>query len=186
MNAEKRPEQVLGNRIRRARKESSKTLKQVADVVGVSESFLSQIERGVASPSVQTLRLISSAVGRPVTWLLATDAGEGRLVRKADRRRLVDPEHHWVDEFLTPVTATHLQLNCTVVEPGHHEAAYSHDSDEECVVLLKGTLRVWVDSNAFDLEPGDSLLLDPRLPHSFANLGTESAEVLWVMTPPSY
>jgi transcriptional regulator with XRE-family HTH domain len=177
----------LGQRIRDARRAQGLPLRAVSDAAGISQSFLSQVERGVASPSVAALIRIADAVGRPVASLLAGSDPSIRVVRAADRRRLVHPRKQWVDEFLTPPAARRLQINLTIIEPGFSaEQAHKHDSDEECVIVLEGQATIGVADEEFELGEGDALLLDPRLPHTFANPGPGHARVLWVMTPPSY
>ena len=51
---------VLGARVRAARMSQGKTLEEVAQSANVTRSFLSQVERGVASPSLTTLRRIAA------------------------------------------------------------------------------------------------------------------------------
>lgn len=46
---------------------------------------------------------------------------------------------------------------------------YAHDADEECVVVLKGTLEVVAEGNVFNLGPGDALTLSSRRGHGFRN-----------------
>jgi transcriptional regulator with XRE-family HTH domain len=46
---------TLGAGIRRARKRRGLTLQQVADSSGMSMSFISQVERNLLSPSVNSL-----------------------------------------------------------------------------------------------------------------------------------
>jgi transcriptional regulator with XRE-family HTH domain len=179
-------DEELGARLRQARREGKLTLRDVAERTGLSQSFLSQVERGTANPSVGSLRRIAAGVDRPATWLLGGRPAAGGLVRRADRRRVVDTRRHWVDEFVTPPEARRLQVNMTVIEPGHVEPAYTHDSDEECVIVLAGRLELTAGDETYHLEIGDAVLIDPRKPHGFANPGPEPAEVLWVMSPPSY
>jgi mannose-6-phosphate isomerase-like protein (cupin superfamily) len=62
----------------------------------------------------------------------------------------------------------------------------SHDSDEECVVVLKGSHEMTVGDETYLLNEGDSLLFESRTPHSNRNPGHSKAEVLWITTPPSY
>jgi mannose-6-phosphate isomerase-like protein (cupin superfamily) len=74
------------------------------------------------------------------------------------------------------------------VEPGggSGDESYTHDSDEECVIILKGRLHFWVAEEFYDLMEGDSILFESRTPHRNINPGPTKAEVLWVITPPSY
>lgn len=177
----------MGQRIRDARQARGLSLRAVGDLAGVSQSFLSQVERGVASPSVSTLIRIADAVERPVASLLAGSDPSARVVRADDRRQLSHPGLWWVDEFLTPPAARRLQVNLTLIEPGFQgDEPHSHASDEELVVVLEGVMTIEVAGERFELNEGDALLLDPKLPHTFMNPGTTRARVLWIMTPPSY
>src|SRR5437899_11478127 len=47
--------------------------------------------------------------------------------------------------------------------------AYSHDSDEECIIVLKDRPRFCVGEELFDLDEKDSLTFESRLPHRNTN-----------------
>lgn len=181
-------ERELGTRIRRLREDRGHSLREVAESAGVSESFLSQVERGVASPSVASLRRIAEALGESVGSFFGGPAVAGTLVRVRDRRRLVHPQRHWEDVLLTPPGSRRLQVILSTIEPGagSGEEPYTHDSDEECVIVLRGCLEFWVEEERFDLQEGDALVFESRRPHRNRNPGPGKAEVLWVITPPSY
>jgi transcriptional regulator with XRE-family HTH domain len=178
----------LGRRIREIRESRGISLRVVAGDAGVSESFISQVERGVASPSVASLRRIVGALGESMASFFEGQGSLGQVVRVADRRRLVHPKRGWEDVLLTPGTSRRLQIILSTVEPGagSGEEAYAHDSDEECVIMLQGRLEFWVGGERYLLEEGDSLIFESRVPHRNTNPGPGIAEVLWVITPPSY
>jgi transcriptional regulator with XRE-family HTH domain len=183
------PEELeLGRRLRALREEKGLSLKRLADAAGVSESFLSQVERGVASPSVASLRRLAVALGESVGSFFEGPTGSGRVVRVGDRRRLVHPQRHWEDVLLTPRESKRLQVILSTIEPegGSGDEPYTHDSEEECVIVLRGTLEFWVDDDHYLLEEGDSLVFESRRPHRNRNPGPSKAEVLWVITPPGY
>ncbi len=183
------PEELeLGRRIRALREAKTLPLREVAGAAGVSESFLSQVERGVANPSVASLRRIAEALGESVGAFFHGPATPERVVRAGARRRLVHPQRRWEDVLLTPADARHLQIILSTIEPeaGSGDEPYAHGSDEECVILLKGRLEFWVGQERYDLEEGDALLFESGTPHRNHNPGPAKAEVLWVLTPPSY
>src|SRR5438270_7394305 len=91
----------LGQRIREVRRGKGMTLRDAADAAGVSESFLSQVERGLANPSVASLRRIADAMNERVASFFVGDAPSGMLVRAKERRRLVHPMGMLEDYLLT-------------------------------------------------------------------------------------
>jgi transcriptional regulator with XRE-family HTH domain len=174
----------LGARIRSLRQAQSITLKDAATQAGVSESFLSQVERGLANPSIASLRRIAQALDQPVATLFVGGDEHGGLVRLHERRWMSHPSG-FVDSMVTPPTARQLQIHHTVIEPGGSSGRglYTHTADEECVLVLQGSLLVTVDESTVRLDEGDSLLLDPRHGHAFRNPLETPTTVLWVMTP---
>ena len=178
----------LGARIRAVRLASGLTLRRVAADASVTESFLSQVERGVAAPSIATVQRIARALGQSIAELFAADERAGIVVRARDRRRVVYQGLGAIDEFLTRATDGRLQVILSTIEPGGGtgDEAYTHDSDEEVVVVLEGSLDLWVGPEHFRLETGDAVTHSSRLPHRNTNPGPGVARVLFCITPPSF
>lgn len=178
----------LGGRIRTLRVARGETLRKLAAQAGVTESFLSQVERGVASPSIASVQRIARALGTSIAELFATDDRAGIVVRAADRRRVVYQGLGAVDEFLTRATDGRLQVIMSTIQPGGGtgDEAYTHDSDEEVVVVLEGVLDLWVGPEHYRLESGDAVTHSSRVPHRNTNPGPGVARVLFCITPPSF
>ena len=101
----------LGPRIRTLRLERKLTLQAVAEKARVSQSLISQVERGLASPSVNTLRRIAGALDVPIAALFlggemsddeSDRAGRRLVVRRHERKGLSVPRSKVVYELLTP------------------------------------------------------------------------------------
>lgn len=60
----------LGAFIRAQRKAAEMSLRELASAAGVSNPYISQIERGLHEPSMRVMRGISSALGLPLDTLL--------------------------------------------------------------------------------------------------------------------
>lgn len=175
----------LGQRIREVRQRKGMTLRDAAVNAGVSESFLSQVERGLANPSVGSLRRIADAMNEHVASFFVGEAPTGMLVRANERRRLLHPMGMLEDYLITPPAARRLQIIYCVAGPGEGsgQELYTHVAEEECIVVLSGRLEVGVGEETYTLESGDALLLDPKKPHGFNNPGSEPVTMLWVQTP---
>jgi len=181
-------ELLIGQRLRDARVSRGLTLRAVAQRAGVTESFLSQVERDVASPSIATLRRIAVALGLTIGAILDETSPHGALVRAADRRVVNYPGLGARDEFLTDGADARLQVIVSAIEPGGGTGteAYTHESDEECLVVLEGRLELWVGETHYELEQGDAIRYPSRVAHRNTNPGPGPAKVLFVLTPPSF
>jgi transcriptional regulator with XRE-family HTH domain len=179
---------LIGAGLRRARRRKGLTLREVATDAGVTESFLSQVERDVASPSIATLRRVAVALGLSIGEILDEAGPHGQLVRAAERRVVTYPGLDARDEFLTDGGGGRLQVIMSLIEPGGGTGAeaYAHESDEECLIVLDGCLDLWVGEESYRLNVGDAIRYSSRVPHRNQNPGPEQARVLFVLTPPSF
>ena len=178
----------LGARIRTRRLARHETLRELAGQAAVTESFLSQVERGVASPSIASVQRIARALDTSIAELFAADDSAGTVVRVGDRRKIVYQGLGAVDEFLTRGTDGRLQVIYSTIQPGGGtgDEAYTHDSDEEVVVVLEGSLDLWVGPEHYRLETGDAVTHSSRVPHRNTNPGPGVARILFCITPPSF
>ena len=70
------------------------------------------------------------------------------------------------------------------VPPGSNvPPPHSHSNNEECVYVLKGTLRYTVGAETRDLAPGQSMSTPKGVVHGFSNPFTEVASALIVLSP---
>ncbi|WP_020042058.1 cupin domain-containing protein [Salipiger mucosus] len=180
----------LGDAVRRARKARGLSLQLVADGVGISTGLLSQIERGISSPSVRNLRAICEVIGIPFLSLFddgeARASRESRMIVRADRRKTVDfGDRKMVKSFLTVHDEGALQVMEIVLEAGGSsgEESYAHEG-EECGLVLSGRLELVVDDHRYQLSPGDAFHFESTRPHRFRNLAEVETRVIWITTPP--
>lgn len=178
----------LGPRIRSLRQARQVTLRELAQRAGVTESFLSQVEREVTSPSIASVQRIARALDLGIAELFVDEPPIGRIVRRAERRRIAYPGLNAVDEFLTSGRDGRLEVILTTLDPGGGtgDEAYAHESDEEVVIVLEGRLELWVGDEFHALDEGDSITYTSRQPHRNRNPGPGRAVILFCATPPSF
>jgi len=182
---------ALGISIRHARKRRRLTIQQVAEISGVSISFISQVERDLVSPSVNSLQKISRALGMQIGGFFEEKDSRrqtSRVIRAHERARLIYPGRTEEEYLLTPVRSKKLQVLYYRLKPGatSGDTPYTHDSEEECGIVLRGSLEVTVASEKYILHAGDSITFESTLPHAWRNKSKEMCEAIWVVTPPGY
>jgi transcriptional regulator with XRE-family HTH domain len=180
----------IGGRIRELRKAQGRTLHDVATGVGISVSYLSQIERDVSRLPIRILKDISDELGVHMNWFFHTvqrgpAAERDIIVRAANRRQLTFTGLGITEELLSPNLAGPLELLISTIRAGADSEFYSHDGAEAGLVI-EGTMQLWVADRHFQLGPGDSFAFASTEAHRCANTGERPVKVLWVITPPHY
>jgi transcriptional regulator with XRE-family HTH domain len=178
----------VGERLRAIRLLRRRTLKDVAATAGVSESFLSRVERGRTSASVASLQRIASALGMHVSDLFAGDGLPRPRVLRREARQPVVWGHLGRKALLTPKPFHALEVVAAQFEPGGStgDEPYTHGDSEELLLVVEGHVHVQLGTEVYDLRAGDSVHYQSSTPHRVSNPGEAPAEVLFVISPPSY
>lgn len=161
----------------------------MARAAGLTESFISQMERSRVNPSVASLQRIAQALDTPLGRLFdEVAAPNGRVVRRAQRARLTYPGLRATDYLLSPDLKGRLEVIWAEAAPGggSGEEPYSHEGDEECIVVIGGRMEIYVGDERYVLGPGDAITFSSRLPHRWKNVGRGMLKAIWTITPPSY
>jgi len=176
---------ALGVRIRARRKALGKTMQQVADEAHLTIGFISQIERGLSTPSLSSLYNVAQALETSVDMFVApSQPGRHSVVTHAGKRPLLEAGsgNTRFYEFLERgFPEAKLNACLTHVLPGHASELMSHEG-EDFIYLVAGHMLYEVDGETYELTGGDTLHFDSHKPHRRTNIGTETAIELWVGT----
>ena len=186
----------LGGEIRQLRKVRGVTLQQMADAIGKSVGFLSQVERNKTKPSVAALQDISEVLGVHIGWffppnLAPAQAEQQYIVRCKNRRRLSYSELSNTDylglhdHLLSTNLNGELALGISRYEPGASTGDDSYDHQgEEAGLVLEGQLELTIEGEKYLLGAGDSFSFKSYLKHRFANPSdVDDCIVVWANTP---
>lgn len=179
---------AVGSRIRDLRRVRRFSLETVAERTSLSIGFLSQIERGLSSPSLRVLATLADVLGVGIAALFgASPSGDGTsdqvVTRGMQRPELKLWRTGVSKQLLSPAGADNrLNLFLVHLEPGGStgDELYTHDG-EEAGLVLEGEMMLTVDSETWSLKMGDSFRFASRRPHRFSNPAQDAkAVVLWV------
>ncbi|MCZ2257341.1 helix-turn-helix domain-containing protein [Sporosarcina sp. G11-34] len=182
----------IGEQIRSIRKSKGITINDVSKKTGFTSSFISQLERNLTKGSVASIQKIASALEINVSSLFHGIDEENHklqsvsIIRKENRRKMTYPDGKTIDYLLTGQEGN-LEVIYSTVEPGGGSGThYSHDSEQECIIILDGQMEISVDKSTFILNTGDTINFSSRLPHAWRNIGEDSLKVIWIITPPTF
>lgn len=178
---------TIGMGVRRERLRRGLTLAQVASQVSLTVSALSQIERGASDPSLNSLRRIAQAFDIPMFQLLVGTAAREIVVRKDHRIRLTFPNRDLEYELVSADTSGEVEVLSLTMHPGATtSAAGNAHPSEECTVVLSGHVVAEIAGTEYPLAPGDSIKIHREMPHRFINLTEDEAELLVIISPPTF
>jgi len=184
----------IGARIKKLRIEKGKTLKEIADHTGFSISFLSQLERGKSSATLESLKKIS----------LALKVNPGYFFDPVESRETVNEEKKHLDSQLRIVQRGLLEEErmrrhnifyhdltgdfenpafmpvLVVLKPDQNKGNLFHHPGQEFLYVLEGKLTVQIEEKVYVLHPSDSIMFDSSLQHYWYNFTDEDAKFICV------
>lgn len=183
MALSKKSEIPIGGRIRAIRLARGLTLEQVAAAAGLTQSFVSKLERDQVSPSVASLVSVCEAIGLRVGDLF--DAPANAIVRAGDGAQINFGGTDAREFLLSSGDQNAVEVLHSKIAPGGSggDELYSLNCDVEFVYVLKGQLEIILGPEHHLLNTGDAMTFRGRDPHTWKNAGKEPIEVLWVLSP---
>jgi transcriptional regulator with XRE-family HTH domain len=198
----------VGERVATHRKDRHLKVSELARMVGVSPSLISQIERGQSQPSVATLFALAESLEVPVdAFFVKDEAPSGqqdqqpkpavvaepeasveaatpsqRYVVRGDARSAISIEGGVLWERLTPETLPHVDFLELIYQPGaeSNPELYRHPGTE-MVLVLSGRFDIYVGFERYELNPGDSIHFPSSFPHRYVNPTDEVARAVTVI-----
>ncbi|WP_298014818.1 XRE family transcriptional regulator [uncultured Castellaniella sp.] len=184
----------IGKRLRQRRKVKRLSLREVSAKAGVSIGLLSQIERGISSPSLKSLLQVSEALEMPISWLFSHGQGNGDephepyIVRRSQRRRMDLGAGGMTKDILSPDEINEIQLMRFVLHPGGKSgnSPAQHPTGAKCGTVLSGCLGLEIDGQEHIVKKDDSFAFRASSQYRFWAIGDTDCEVIWATTPALY
>ena len=181
---------TIGERIKKKRNEKDFSLRELAAKVDLSASFLSQIEQGKASPSIENLKKIATYLEVKVSYLIEEeDESLGSFHIKKEDRKYVESIDSKTSIAL--LTSSKIEKNMEPImyeiKPGGESGrGFFNHNGEEFIYIIEGTLDIYIEDQLTTLNEGDSFYFKSSLNHRFKNNGKKLTKAIWVVTPPTF
>jgi transcriptional regulator with XRE-family HTH domain len=178
----------VGLRLREVRKARRRTLRDVANAAGITEGFLSQVERGKSNASVAVLRRIAVTLGVSFGDLFKQDSGQGLRVLSATSWPALGFGILGRKYQLHPSPDREFDALICDFEPGGSTGTelYTHGDSDELLLVLVGSATLTVGEEVVSLGPDDSTVYRSSVPHRLVADRYTGARVLFITSPPSF
>jgi transcriptional regulator with XRE-family HTH domain len=176
----KEPATDIGEKLKEVRLRIGMSQKELADKVGLTPSFMSQLESNQVSPSLSTFvqlckaldinpgRFLQMGEEEPAPWIVRKDAVFSRQAEHEDQARVY-----------TVAAGKKCSTHIVVLAPGAEMSRHFFPhKNEEFLFVLEGTLIVTVAGQRERIVQGDVLHLRDSFPSYWKNEGGDEAKLL--------
>jgi transcriptional regulator with XRE-family HTH domain len=172
----------LGARVRELRKDRGLTLKALGRRAGLSHPFLSQLERGLARPSVASVERIANALEVPVSALWSTPRTEAARVIRADEGSVRGHADDGAPGGVRELPAGEASMRVREWSGGGRRWPRETETTtgEVLLYVFRGAIEVELDGTVHDLSAGDALRFDGAVRHRFRRRGPTNTRALYV------
>jgi len=177
----------IGQKIKELRASKKITLKDLSKKTDLSIAFLSQLERGLTSAAILSLKNIAEALEVDISFFFQPPVENSKRIMRGYEQEIFHIENSKFIYYnlandtegksLTPFLVT------IYPEQGQDKVIpFSHEG-EEFIYVLEGILTLYLENEKNDLYPGDSAHIDSSVPHNWANFTNKVVKILSVNTP---
>lgn len=176
---------MLGNDLRALRLARGLRLADLARLSGRSIGWLSQVERGLSTPSIEDLRILARHLEVSLHRLFrgaVPEAGQGHVVRRTARQPIRTRVAGLVEQLVSVDQGDCFEVVHATALPGARQFEPVVRQNQELGYVLSGRLDLWIGAQHYTLEAGDSFRIRGE-PFSWVNADAEPCELIWVTAP---
>lgn len=174
----------IGEKISYYRNKNDLSIRDLAKLANVTPSLLSQIERGLANPSVNSLKSIASALNVPLFTFFVSEVNKKDLiVRSNSRKKVILPgSDNVIYEMLSPEINDNLEFAIMNLPANTSSCEdYISHNGYEIAYLLEGQVDLFLDEEKFTLFKGDSIKIPIGTNHKWQNSYKEEAKLIFAV-----
>ncbi|MEO0918237.1 MAG: helix-turn-helix domain-containing protein [Pseudomonadota bacterium] len=179
----------LGQDLRVLRKRRGMTLADVAEAMGRSVGWLSQVERNLSEPSDAELGALAKILGVTVASFFGrapTKPEEADVIVRNHARRSLGRRVGGLDEELvSPDLTDDFEVVHSTFQPGAERFDDVVRPTQEVGYIVAGELEITIKNQSYIVGPGDSFRIRGE-PFRWANRGSVPCIAIWVIAPPVY
>ncbi len=176
--------------IKKLRTEKGITLKELSEKSELSVGFLSQLERGLTTIAVDSLEKLAAILEVHLTHFFDYPHNKKDIVLRSYEQEIIEAVEGGFIKYSLSTDLENKQLVPRLIEilpqkKNEEILSYKHEG-EEFIYVLEGILTVYINGKSYDVYPGDSIHMDSKIAHNWANYTNKKVKLIAVNTPNFY
>lgn len=174
-------EENLGALIKNIRKSKKMTLKNIANETNLSISFLSQLERGKSSATLDSLKKISLALDVNPGLFFEDDKTDGGMSSKSiTMKNQKSKTQFFYKDLSNGIENPAFSPMYIRLKPGQNEGESFSHAGQEFLYVLEGELTIQIEESFRILRPHESLMFDSNRKHYWYNYTNKEVHFLCI------
>lgn len=173
----------IGKKIKRLRIKKGLTQEELGERTDLSKGFISQLERDLNSPSIETLFSLLEVLGSKPKDFFDDDKNQRVVYVEDEQTVYIDDEKKYQIRWLVPESNDKEMepVLVTFQEKGEFKQ-FEPSLSETFMYVMKGQVRLVLGSQEFTAKAGQSLYFEASDHHQLTNYDDEQSEVIIVAT----
>jgi transcriptional regulator with XRE-family HTH domain len=173
---------IVGENLKKIRKERNLTLKEMSDITGVSKSMLGEIERSVSNPTITVLWKIAGGLKIPFTQLIHSEKASVNIVRSSEMGTVNSSGEFKISSIFNYDPEKKFEIYTMFFPAKSKSEIKQHNKGiEEYILVFQGKLVVEINAIKHKLSTGDSITFLSDIPHRYLNEDDEETKVYSIM-----
>lgn len=176
---------IIGKKIKNLRISFDLTVEDLADRCELSKGFISQLENGKTSVTIETLSDICIALGTSLSSFFKEDK-ERQIVFKADELNILEEENYTTKWLLPNAQTCDIEPILITIQPGKESELLEPFEGSTFGYVLEGEIEVHYGKNKQTCKLNNSFYTECNKPFILKNKTNKAVKLLWVTTPPAF
>lgn len=177
----------IGESIKQLRLENNLTQEELAARCELSKGFISQLERDLTSPSLDSLNDILESLGTNLAEFFSEKKEERVLFSKDDFFEKIDKDLGYRVKWIIPnAQKNDMEPILLTLEAGGKFFEFSPAQAEIFGYVLSGNIQLTLGKAIYPIKKGNSFYYSAKVYHRLENRSAKPATLLLVSTPPSF
>jgi transcriptional regulator with XRE-family HTH domain len=180
----------IGDRLKDARKSAGLSLNALSKRSGVVASTICKIENHTMVPTITTLLRIASGLGKELDFFINEGNSQRpyKVIRSNDSMvSTLKGQRNLLRSASSKLRNTRLEVHHNRISKGGSSGkSFLLHTSEEVALCLKGSIVFEIEGDKVTLNPMDSIHIEGRCRHRWMNPREETAEVIFIFSPPLF
>jgi transcriptional regulator with XRE-family HTH domain len=173
----------IGEMLRKLRENRRLSVRTLASESGFSPSFISQVENGLASPSISSLEKIAAALQVSMADFFPPSAAKSLVITAQNRSRLDSEWSQAAIEGFGTDPASKLEPILITLRPGGTSGSRPYPLQrEQFAFVVAGEATLHLNGSELTLQAGDAVAIPSRAPFRWMNTSSQATQLLIVST----